>query len=176
MKKISVRTMSMLAMLTAVTIVLARLCGFYITPENRISFEYFPIIFAGICFGPVAGAVVGGLADFLGSTVLSGLGFYPPLIVGPILAGLLSGLVARLVFHDNVDSWPKAAVVVFVSELLANLLWGSFALSRLYGSPFPVVLVGRIPVKLIVMVFDALFVSTLLKVLKPILKTVRRNA
>ncbi len=176
MNKFNVRTLSMLAMLTAVSVILARLLGFYITPEIRISFEYFPIVFAGICFGPIAGAIVGGLADFLGSTVLSGLGFYPPLIVGPILAGLIAGLISRLVFHGNMDSWLKAAVVVFVSETLAKLLWGTFALSRLYGSPCPVLLIGRIPIKLVIMAFDTLFISVLLKVLKPILKTVRRTA
>ena len=43
-QKFSTRMIAVMAMLIAVSIILSRLLGFYITPSLRISFEYFPII------------------------------------------------------------------------------------------------------------------------------------
>jgi ECF transporter S component (folate family) len=174
MKKFSVRTLALLAMFTAVSIVLARLLGFYVTPSLRVSFEYFPIILAGVFFGPLAGAVVGGLADFIGATILSGLGFFPPLIVGPILAGLLAGLLSRYIFHNEIGAWWKVMVIVGIADLGANLLWGSFALSLMTGTSYEALLALRIIPKLVIAFVDAQFVFALNRALHPlILKTGR---
>ena len=54
MKKINIRSIAIMAMLIAVSVVLSRILGFYLTPSMRVSFDYFPIILAGICFGPAA--------------------------------------------------------------------------------------------------------------------------
>ena len=169
MKKVNIRTIAVMAMLTAVSIILARLLGFYLTPSLRVSFDYFPIILAGVCFGPVVGAVVGGLADFLGSTVFSGLGFFPPLILGPILAGLVAGLLAKVAFRNNLDRWWKVMVVSCTADLLCNLLWGTFALSLLYGMPFLSYLLIRAPLKLAIAVIDAQLVYSMNRALRPVL-------
>ena len=83
MKKFNIKTLATLSMFTAVSVILARFLGFYLTESTRVSFEYFVIVLAGMCFGPLAGAVVGGLSDLIGATLLSAFGFYPPMIVGP---------------------------------------------------------------------------------------------
>lgn len=158
----------MLSVLIAVSIVLSRLLGFYVTPSLRVSFEYFPIILSGILFGPIAGMVVGGLADFLGATLFSGLGFFPPLIVGPILAGLLSGLFAKLVFKNKLDRWWKYLVLGISVDLLCNLLWGSYALSLMLGSPFLPYLALRAPVKLGIAVIDAHLIFGVHRALRPV--------
>lgn len=169
MKKFNIRTLSTLSMLIAVSIVLSRLLGFYLTPSLRVSFEYFPIILAGICFGPFAGMVVGGLSDFLGSTLFSGLGFFPPLIVGPILAGFMAGIFAKYVFRNKLDLWWKYIVLVMSVDLLCNLLWGTFALSLLNGSPFLPYLAIRAPIKICIAVADAHLVFGVHKALRPVL-------
>lgn len=170
------RTLTLLAMLTAVSIILARFLGFYITDSVRVSFEYFPIILAGVLFGPLAGAVVGGLADFLGATLLSGLGFFPPVIVGPILAGLLSGIFAKYVFKGSLDSLWKAILTAAIPDLLANLLWGTFSLSLLYHSPFFAFLALRTPMKLVITVVDTVLVLAVYKALQPIARRSVRRA
>ena len=170
MKKISTRTLTQLAMFIAVSIILARLLAFYITPSLRFSFEYFPIILAGICFGPFAGAVVGGLSDFIGATLLSGLGYYPPLAVGPILAGLIAGLVAKYVFRNDLSRLWRVAVVVVAAEIPAVLLWGTYALSLLYHTPFLTFLAIRAPFKAIIMIIDSILVIVVYWALRPLLK------
>ena len=169
MKKFTIRTISTLSMLIAVSIILSRLLGFYLTESLRVSFEYFPVILSGIIFGPLAGAVVGGLSDFLGSALFSGAGFFPPLMVGPILAGFLAGVVAKYIFVNKLDRWWKYIVLVVSVELLSNLLWGSFALSLLYGSPFLPYLAMRAPIKIVIAIADAHLVYAVHKALRPIL-------
>jgi hypothetical protein len=63
-----------------------------------VSFEYFPILLAGVCFGPLAGAS-SAVSPIFGSDAFIGLGFFPPLIGRTILAGLLSGLLAKYAFR-----------------------------------------------------------------------------
>ena len=169
MKKLNIRTISMLSMLIAVSIVLSRFLGFYMTESLRVSFEYFPIILSGIIFGPIAGAVVGGLSDLLGSLLFSGAGFFPPLIVGPILAGLIAGIFAKYIFKNKIDRWRKYIVLVVSVELLCNLLWGTFALSLLYGSPFLPYLAVRAPIKICIAIVDAHLVFAVHKALRHVL-------
>lgn len=169
LKKISTRMLALLGLFTAVSIILARLLAFYLSDSMRVSFEYFSIILAGVCFGPLAGAVVGGLSDFLGATVLSGLGFYPPLLLGPVLAGFLAGILSKYVFKGKPDRWWKVVSLCLVCEITANLLWGSFALSLMTKTPFPVLLLARAPLKLVIMVIDAQLVFAVHKGLLPLL-------
>ena len=65
----STRMIAVMALLIAVSIILSRLLGFYITPSLRISFEYFPIILDGILFGPICGVL---LASVMENDVLTG--------------------------------------------------------------------------------------------------------
>ncbi len=169
MKKFNIKTLATLSMFTAVSVILARFLGFYLTESTRVSFEYFVIVLAGMCFGPLAGAVVGGLSDLIGATLLSAFGFYPPMIVGPILAGLLGGLLSDYVFKGNPNRWWKFLVIAGVSEIIANLLWGSFALSLLQGLPFLTVLALRTPIKLVIIFIDAQLIFAVYSALRPIL-------
>ena len=172
MQRISTRTLTLLAMFTAAQIVLSRMLGFYLTETTRLSFEYFVIVLAGICLGPAAGAVVGGLGDFLGSTVLSGLGFFPPFLLAPVTAGLVSGLLTRYVFRGRADSWRKIMVIACVSELLGNLLCGTWASSLWTGAGFLPLLFVRTPVKLCIMLIDAQLVYAVHRALQPVLRRV----
>lgn len=169
MKKFNTRTLSLLSVLIAVSIILSRLLGFYLTPSLRVSFEYFPIILSGMLFGPIAGAVVGGLADFLGANLLSGFGFFPPLIVGPILAGFLSGLLATYVFKDRVRHWWACILLVLSVDLLCNFLWGTYALSLMLGTPFLPQLALRAPIKIGIALVDAHIIFALQQALRPVL-------
>lgn len=169
MRNEKIQILAALSVFTAASIILARLLGFYIGPSLRVSFEFFPIILAGYCFGPIAGAAVGFISDFLGATVLSGLGFYPPIIVGPVLAGFLSGLAAKYILPDSVKRWKFFAVAIIV-DLLCNLLYGSFSLSLLLGrTPFTTLLALRAPLKLGIAVFDAYLVTEIRRAILPLL-------
>ncbi len=54
------------ALLTALSVVLARLLTIIPSEVSRFSLEAVPILLAGLLFGPLPGAAVGFAADFIG--------------------------------------------------------------------------------------------------------------
>ena len=68
MKKLNIRNVSMMGVLIALDIVATRFLGFSAL-TIRISFGSVFIILAGLWFGPVEGALVGGIADTLGCLI-----------------------------------------------------------------------------------------------------------
>lgn len=156
MKKIKTKSLAVVGVLTAIAIILARFLGFYATQEIRISFEGIPIILAGFWFGPITGALVGGISDFLGA-VIGGKGFYPPLIVAPIALGLISGLFGKYLHVSSGKSW-KLIVAVIISEIICSIFVGTLPLSWLYEAPYLELLLLRLPWKAAVAVCNCTFV------------------
>lgn len=132
-----------MALFIAVSIVLSRFCVIWITNSIRISFGNIPIFLAGILFGPVAGGVVGGLSDIIGSGLLSGLGWYPPLTISPVLIGVLSGFLRVLILKKL--TYPRTLAVVLLPNIAASMLCTTYLLHTLYGTPFPALLAVRVP-------------------------------
>lgn len=126
--------LALLAMLTAGSIVLSRLCVIYFTPSIRVEFGSIPIFLAGLFFGPVSGVIVGGLADVLAKmlwttywlNVLYGTGFLPLLTVRVPLylaLSLAEGFVVfRLVksgaFRQFCQAMPLAQAVPTKGDIL----------------------------------------------------------
>ena len=87
-KKITVRTMTYCALLAALSVVLARLIGLMPDAASRFSIEAVPIFLSGMFFGPLAGGMVGFVADFVGC-MFSPYGYNPVFCIPPILYGLV---------------------------------------------------------------------------------------
>lgn len=79
------------AFLVALSIVCGKFLAIPVGEILRFSFENLPILFAGLAFGPVAGALVGASADLLGC-VLRGYAVNPWVTAGAVLIGLIAGL------------------------------------------------------------------------------------
>lgn len=141
--KFSTKTLISLALLTAISIILARFCVIWITPSIRISFGNIPILLAGIMFGPIGGALVGLVSDVLGSAFLSGLGWYPPITISAMLMGLIPGLLKPLVLKEF--SIFRIFTVDFAANVVASMCWTTFWLDQLYGSGFLALLSVRVP-------------------------------
>ena len=127
--RFSVRTIAFCALLTAMSIVLARVVGVPVGNDVRVSFEAVPIILAGLLFGPVAGGLVGFCADLLGS--LMTFGFTPMLCLPPILVGVCCGLI-RGWLRDRM-SLPRMIITLLVIFFGAYVFWQSFALTYVFG-------------------------------------------
>lgn len=167
---VPIKKIALTAVFTALSMILARLLGFYLTPSVRVSFEYFAIILSGIVLGPAWGAAVGALSDLLGSLLLSGLGFYPPLILGPTCAGLLAGLLWKYVLPKIKKKYLRLAITSVASDLLCNLLIGTAVLAHMYGNPFWQYLGVRAPIKIAIAAADAVLVCLVHAALLPVLK------
>ena len=64
-KTFSTQNLVMMAALIAMQIILARFLSIQASDTLRISFESIPVILAGMWLGPIPGAIVAVVADFL---------------------------------------------------------------------------------------------------------------
>lgn len=118
------------ALLTALSVVLARLLTIIPSEVSRFSLEAVPILLAGLLFGPVPGAAVGFAADFIGC-LFSPFGYNPIFCLPPILYGLWAGLLRGYVWTKP-TVW-RVALAVFPAALCGSVLWQSAALALVYG-------------------------------------------
>jgi len=143
------RVLTTAAMLAAIAVVL----GFYKIPISNLielRFQSFPIAISGALFGPVVGAVVGIIADVGGYLVKPTGPFFPGFTVSSAITGIIYGII----LHKNVHKWVllgKTAIGTAINTLIVGLFLNTLWLSMLYGNPFDVVLVARVPKELIML-------------------------
>jgi len=165
MKSLTPKRLSLLAMFIALQIVLSKFLMLQLAPSVRLSIDSVPILLAGIWFGPIAGGIVGALADFLGTILFPTAGTYFPLLtVAFSLIGFTAGLLSLVI--EQKRPYLRIALIVIVSEIVGSYLFKSFALSILVGAPFVVMLSARaLPVS-IVMIVNTMLVILLNRMLK----------
>lgn len=139
MPRFSTRTLTSMALLIALEIVLSRFLS--ISAWNtKIGFAFVPVAIAAILLGPLYAGIVGALADFLGA-ILFPIGTYFP---GFTLTAFLMGLCYGLFLYRS-QSFPRILGAVAVHQLILSLLLNTLWISLLYGSPFVPLLVSRLP-------------------------------
>ena len=151
MKKLDLKAMVTGAALIAAAIVLSRFLS--INAWNlKIGFTFVPVFIAAYLYGPIGGAVVGGIADFIGA-ILFPIGAYFP---GFTLTCVITGAVYGLLLHKK-QTPLRILIAIAIVQLGCGLLVNTYWISVLYGSPFTVLLVTRsvqclimIPVEFIV--------------------------
>ena len=126
----NVRTLVSCALLAAVSVVLARFIIPMPNETTRFSLEAVPIFLAGMLFGPLPGALVGFVADFVGC-LFSGYGYNPMFCVPPILYGLCAGLFQPLLVKKT--SILTIALSFLPAIALGSILYQSFSLAFVYG-------------------------------------------
>lgn len=130
-REMSTRTVAFCALLAAISVVLARLIIPMPNATTRFSIEAVPIFMAGMMFGPVAGGLVGFVADLVGC-LFSGYGYNPLFCVPPILYGVFGG-VFRWYLRGGVSIF-KLIVSFLPPIILGSILYQSVALAFVYNS------------------------------------------
>ncbi len=160
MKSITTKRLSLLAMFIALQIVLSKFLRLQLTDSIRLSIDSVPILLAGMWFGPLAGGLVGALADMLGTVLFpTGGAYFPPLTIAFFLIGLCAGFLAKIVKFKQ--PLLRAALIVIPAELIGSMLFKSAALSWLIGIPFAGMLATRVLPVAVVMIADTLLVALL---------------
>ena len=126
----NVRTLATCALLAAISVVLARLIIPMPNETTRFSLEAVPIFIAGMLFGPIPGALVGFVADFVGC-LFSGYGYNPLFCVPPILYGLSAGLFRPMLARKTN---PLTIGLAFLPAIVfGSILYQSWSLAFVYG-------------------------------------------
>lgn len=158
----NLKLVATLAMLSAISII----CGKYLAINGgnfmRFSLENMPIIFAGMAFGPIAGAVVGVVADLIGC-VLMGWVPIPWVTVGAAFIGIIAGVANPLMKKYKVPAWLITTIVVFCAHLIGSVLIKTIGLSSFYNMQYSPLLLWRLLNYLVVGIIDGFVVHFLLK-------------
>ena len=167
-KRNTTKTIVTLSLFAVLSMILSRFCAIYITESLRISFGNIPIMLAGIFFGPFAGALVGIVADSVGAMLFSGLGWFPPLTISPMLMGLIPGLLAPMVaklMKKGTKGGDILAAVIFVvpSNIIVSMGCTTYLLHILYGNPFLALLTARVPLYACISVLEIIVIVALSK-------------
>ncbi len=159
-------TLTCLALLTAMQIVIARFLAIPVTESIRFSFSFIPVVIAARRFGILGGVVVYGLGDFLGAMIFPTGGAYFP---GFTLTAAISGLIYGLYLAKKGGA-VRIVLSVLTSQVLCTLLMNSYWVSTLYGSDFGAVLISRVPQSLIMSVLQIVFMVLLLEKICGVIK------
>jgi dihydrofolate synthase/folylpolyglutamate synthase len=130
-----------LSVLAAIGIILGKFLAFNVTDFMRFSFENTTIIFAGIVFGPVLGAVVGIVQDLVGCLAV-GYAINPLITLGCATIGAVSGIVFRMIKRAPLPA--RIGIATLLSHLAGSVLIKTLGLSLVYGSPFIVTMLWRL--------------------------------
>lgn len=159
MKKFELKTMVSCAVLVAAAIILSRF--FSINTWNlKIGFTFVPVFLAAYFYGPAMGALVGGLADFIGATLFP-IGAYFP---GFTLTCALTGVVYGLLLHKK-QTRLRILISVCLTQLVLSLLLNTLWISILYGSSFEALLVTRVVQCLVMIPVEFILIGVLSRVM-----------
>lgn len=132
LKKINPKIITISGFLIALNIVLSRL----ITIPGIINFGGFPIIFAGVVFGPVVGGVVGAVGDVVSFIVRPTGAFMPHFILTSALTGIIPGIMMKILKADllKFPLW-KIFLSIFVGQVTTSVLMVPYFLNVLFTRP-----------------------------------------
>lgn len=164
-------TLTCLALLTAMQIVIARFLAIPVTESIRFSFSFIPVVIAARRFGILGGVLVYGLGDFLGAMIFPTTGAYFP---GFTLTSAISGLIYGL-FLAKKGGPVRIVLSVLTSQVLCTLLMNSYWVSTLYGSDFGAVLLSRLPQSAVMSVLQIVFMLLLLEKICSVIKFNRQK-
>ena len=148
--RISVRTLTAMALLIAMSIVFSRVLSIS-TGFVRFNLGSLPVLLAGILFGPWAGFVGG---------VLAGYAINPLITLGAASIGLVGGLGWQKLSHLRTGNrlWCSVLAAHFVGSMVIN----SLALHIFYGYAWAV-LIARIPNALVLTAVNTVLLRILLE-------------
>lgn len=160
MKKIDVRTMTISGFLIALNIILSR----FITIPGIINFGGFPIIFAGIVFGPVVGGIVGTIGDIVSFIVRPTGAFMPHFVLTSALTGIIPGLVVKVLRNNLKDSklW-KVFIAILIGQVITTVLMVPYFRQILFAQPFVVNAVRAVQKQAINIPAYAIMINILIK-------------
>lgn len=161
MKRLNTKTFILMALFASISIVLARFMVIWLTNSARISFGNIPIMLASLMFGPLAGGLTGAVADIVGSVLFSGLGWYPPITIPVVLAGVIPALLKPIFLKEVTIG--RIYLIVILTNIVLSIGLTTWLLSGLYGTGYLELLAIRAPLTLAVTVVEGLVVYILYK-------------
>lgn len=129
------------SLLVALSIVCGKFLQFPIGGPLRFSLENLPILLSGMAFGPLAGVLVGTVADLIGCLVV-GYAINPLVTLGAAAIGLVGGVIYRLAAKLP-HGW-RVTLAVAAAHLVGSVVIKTFGLAQFYTIPFGTLMLWRL--------------------------------
>ena len=156
--KNSTRTLTVLALLIAMSIVLSWVLSIS-TGFVRFNLGSLPVLLAGIVFGPGAGFAVGALADIIGG-ILAGYAINPLITLGAASIGLVGGWLWQTLHILRLGQ--RLLLSVVAAHVVGSIVINSLALHIFYGYAWSV-LAARVPNALILTAVNTVLLRLLME-------------
>ena len=156
--RISVRTLTAMALLIAMSIVFSRVLSIS-TGFVRFNLGSLPVLLAAVVFGPGAGFAVGAVADIIGG-VLAGYAINPLITLGAGAIGLVAGFAWQKL--SSLSTNLRLAASVLLGHFVDSMVITSLALHIFYGYAWAV-LIARIPNALVLTAVNTVLLRILLE-------------
>ena len=157
--KNSTRTLTVLALLIAMSIVFSRVLSIS-TGFVRFNLGSLPVLLAGIVFGPGAGFAVGALADMIGG-ILAGYAINPLITLGAASIGLVGGWLWQTLSH-TLRLGQRLLLSVVAAHVVGSIIINSLTLHIFYGYAWSV-LAARVPNALILTAVNTVLLRLLME-------------
>lgn len=147
MKRMDTSRIVTLGLLISLNIILVRFASVRISIGGvegiRIGLGNFPVVFAGLFLGPLAGGVVGAIGDVLGF-ILNPMGLYMPhFTFSAALTGIIPGLVLNMLGREKV-TYSRLFLACGAGLFVTSIILVPSFLRSLFGIPLWTTLPPRI--------------------------------
>ena len=154
----SVRCLTLIAMLGAVSVVLGYLT-IMPTETIKITFSFLPNEFVYYLFGPVVGAVFGAALDILTFIIRPTGPFFPGFTISAILTGLWFGIM----LYQKPLSLKRIIITNVVYAIAITLLLNTYWLTLLYGYNYMALLQVRMIKAVITLPVESILLYTVIR-------------
>lgn len=154
---ISLKLLTRIALLAAISLILGKFLSFKLEPWGRISLENLSVLLCGYLYGPLAGALCGAVGDLVGCLAY-GYSINPIITLGAASIGTMAGLFGM---HGALKK-PRLWLSVASAHLVGSLVIKSIGIYVFYATPLPT-LALRIPIYLITGTIEFTILYLLLK-------------
>ncbi|OOM16168.1 folate family ECF transporter S component [Clostridium saccharobutylicum] len=110
-----------------------------ISPVLHLSFEFLASSTIGMLFGPVGGAICGGLSDIINYIINPKGVFFPGFTISAMVLGMIYG---TLLYKKKV-TFIRCVIAEILVVLIVDIILNTFFLSLLYGKAFALLLPVR---------------------------------
>ncbi len=154
----NVHSLTGLAMLMAIALILNLIGSFQITESLRLGFGFLATAIMGMLYGPVCAGLAAGVVDILQIFLKPTGEFFP----GFTLTAMLGGILYGLFLYKNQYSLPRLIAVKSIINVFLHLLLNSYWLTFLYGYAFWAKIPGRLIKNLGLLPLEILLLALLL--------------
>ncbi len=164
LKKLTVRELCILGLLTALTVVLAIYCTFRIGNAIKIPLKFITVFLTSVTFGPLWGGVIAAIGDILNSTLFPVGAPLPQITVVEFIYGFVFGLF----FYRKDNRYITKTLLCSLLLCIIDITIVSYILTSVnYFPDFATAMVIRFPataIKFLVYILVLIFLKKYLKV------------